>query len=205
MDAPANTAQLWPYTVSAIKQTLQTGKFDRTLLLQFHRAVAADTVAGALRDSLAGRLSAAALDKFRNTLLATLVTLLPRPGTLALAVGTGWLLNGVAMGSFGPTDLLFLGSRIFFLESLLWLTGVTRNPSWRDGPAMSRFLRLAAGFGLASLASSATGIALHMVLYRLFYADWYIAMMLLGPGLLYVIAACFVAVPFAASLRRVQR
>lgn len=144
-------------------------------------------------------------DAFRYTLLATLVTLLPRPGTLALAVGTGWLLNGVAMGSFGPTDLLFLGSRIFFLESLLWLTGVTRNPSWRDGPAMSRFLRLAAGFGLASLASSATGIALHMVLYRLFYADWYIAMMLLGPGFLYVIAACFVAVPFAASLRRVQR
>lgn len=53
-------------------KTLQTGKFDRTLLLQFHRAVAADTVAGALRDSLAGRLSAAALDKFRSTLLATL-------------------------------------------------------------------------------------------------------------------------------------
>ena len=54
-------------------KVLQTGKFDRTLLLQFHRAVAAETVAGALRDSLAGRLSAAVLDKFRSTLLATLV------------------------------------------------------------------------------------------------------------------------------------
>ena len=53
-------------------KVLQTGKFDRTLLLQFHRAVAAETVAGALRDSLAGRLSAAVLDKFRSTLLATL-------------------------------------------------------------------------------------------------------------------------------------
>jgi len=144
-------------------------------------------------------------DAFRYTLLATLVTLLPRPGTLALAVGTGWLLSGVATGSFGPTDLLFLGSRVFFLELLLWLTGVTRDPAWRDGPAVARFLRLGAGFGLASLASAAAGIALHMVLYRLFYADWYIAMMLLGPGFLYVVAACAVAVPFADSLRRVQR
>ena len=144
-------------------------------------------------------------DAFRYTLLATLVTLLPRPGTLALAVGTGWLLSGVATGGFGPTDLLFLGSRIFFLELLLWLTGVTRDPTWRDGTAAARFLRLGTGFGLASLASSAAGIALHMVLYRLFYADWYIAMMLLGPGFLYVVAACAVAVPFADSLRRVQR
>ena len=53
-------------------KVLQSGKFDRTLLLQFHRAVAAETVAGALRDSLASRLSAAVLDKFRSTLLATL-------------------------------------------------------------------------------------------------------------------------------------
>lgn len=133
------------------------------------------------------------------------MTLLPRPGTLALAVGTGWLLSGVAMGSFGPTDVLFLCSRILFLEALLWLTGVTRDPRWRDGAALSRFRRLATGFGLASLLSSATGLALHMVLFRLFYADWYIAMILLGPGFLYVVAACAVAVPFAASLRKVQR
>ena len=53
-------------------KVLQSGKFDRTLLLQFHRAVAAETVAGALRDSLAGRLSAGVLDKFRSTLLKTL-------------------------------------------------------------------------------------------------------------------------------------
>ena len=144
-------------------------------------------------------------DAFRYTLLATLVTLLPRPGTLALAVGTGWLLSGVATGSFGPTDLIFLGSRVFFLEALLWLTGVTRDPSWRDGGPLSRWLRLASGFGMASLLSSATGLALHMVLFRLFYADWYIAMVLAGPGFLYVILACAVAVPFADSLRRVQR
>ena len=53
-------------------KVLQAGKFDRTLLLQFHRSVAAETVAGALRDSLAGRLSAGVLDKFRSTLLKTL-------------------------------------------------------------------------------------------------------------------------------------
>lgn len=144
-------------------------------------------------------------DAFRYTLLATLVTLLPRPGTLALAVGTGWLLGGVATGGFGPTDLVFISSRVFFLEAMLWLTGITRDASWRDEPAFSRWLRLAGGLGIASFLSSATGLALHMVLFRLFYADWYVAMVLGGPGFLYVLLACAVAVPFADSLRKVQR
>jgi len=53
-------------------RVLQTGRFDRTLLLQFHRSVAADAVAGALRDSLASRLGAVALEKFRAALSAVL-------------------------------------------------------------------------------------------------------------------------------------
>ena len=69
MSQPAlcpSQAALYPLTLVLRR------RFDRTLLLQFHRAVAAETVAGALRDSLASRLSAAVLDKFRSTLLATL-------------------------------------------------------------------------------------------------------------------------------------
>jgi len=144
-------------------------------------------------------------DAFRYTLLATLVTLLPRPGTMTLAVVTGWLLNGVATGSFGPTDLLYLGSRVLFLEVALWLAGITRVEGWHAEAPWRRWLRLAAGFGTASALSSATGMAIHMVLYRLYYADWYVALIVGGPGFLYVVIACAVAVPFAASLREVQR
>ena len=57
----------------------------------------------------------------------------------------------------------------------------------------------------ASALSTLTGLSLHMALYRLYYADWYVAMLVLGPGLLYEALACAVAVPFAESLRGIQR
>ena len=56
-----------------------------------------------------------------------------------------------------------------------------------------------------TVLANGTALILHMTLYRLFYADWYIALLLGGPGFLYVALACAVAVPFADSLRRVQR
>ncbi len=144
-------------------------------------------------------------DAFRYTLLATLVTLLPRPGTGALMVLTGWLLSGIALGAFSATDVLFVGSRILWLEGALYLVGLTRTTHWREQAPVLRWLRLAAGFGLASVLTNATGLVLHITLYRLFLADWYVATLLAGPGFLYVVLACAVAVPFADSLRRIQR
>ena len=44
------------------------GKFAKTLLLQFHRSVGADAVAGAMKDSLAKKVAAGALAKFSETL-----------------------------------------------------------------------------------------------------------------------------------------
>ena len=48
---------------------LATGSFAKTLFLQFHRAVPAQAVAEALAESLAKRLPAATVDKFRVALL----------------------------------------------------------------------------------------------------------------------------------------
>ncbi|MCB9765486.1 MAG: hypothetical protein H6739_37275 [Alphaproteobacteria bacterium] len=153
----------------------------------------------------AGLLTGLIDDALRYALLATLLTLLPRPGTAALATLVRWLLSGVAMGTFSPTDLLFVGGRVLWLEGALWLAGVTRNPRWLDEPPALRWLRLSTGFGVASVLTSATGLVLHVTLYRLFLADWYVALMLAGPGFLYVVAACGMAVPFAESLRRIRR
>ena len=144
-------------------------------------------------------------DAFRYTLLATLITLLPRPGTGALAVLTGWLLSGIALGAFSATDVLFIGSRVLWLEGALYLFGLTRETGWREQSAVARWVRLSLGFGVASVLTSATGLVLHVTLYRLFFADWYVAMLLIGPGFLYVVLACALAVPFAESLRRIQR
>ena len=44
------------------------GRFAKTLLLQFHRSVDADAVAGAMKDSLAKKVTAGTLAKFSDAL-----------------------------------------------------------------------------------------------------------------------------------------
>lgn len=150
-------------------------------------------------------LTALVDDCLRYSLLATLLTLLPKPGTATLYLLTGWLLSGVVLGAFTPTDLLFVGGRVLWLEGALYLFGITRSKGWLDAGPTARWLRLGLALALASVASSATGMVLHVVLYRLFLAPWYVAGVLIGPGFLYVLLACAVALPFADSLRRIQR
>ena len=143
-------------------------------------------------------------DCLRSALLATLIVLLPRRGTATLFLLLGWLMQGIALGAFSPTDFVFVGARIFWLESFLWLAGLTRTTDWRDEGVGSRFARLTVGFAGASLLSMAGAIASQIVLFRLYYASWFILLMLALPGFLYDVLGCALAVTFASSLRRVQ-
>jgi hypothetical protein len=144
-------------------------------------------------------------DALRYALLATLVTLLPRPGVVTLSVLVTWLMRGVVLGGFGPIDVLFVGGQVFWLESCLWLAGLTRSGDWIESGAVSRWLRLGLGFSTASLLTSLSGLVLSMVLYRLYYAGWYVGALLALPGFLYVWLACGFATGFAQSLRGVER
>jgi hypothetical protein len=144
-------------------------------------------------------------DTFRTVLLATLVTLIPRPGTAALSLLVGYLLRGLALGSFHPVDLLSLGSTILFLETALFFFGLTRGSgAWREQPRFWRWIRLSCGFGLPAALTMLVSLAVAVVFYRLFYSDLYVALMVGLPGFAYVVAACGMAVGFAESLRRVE-
>ena len=144
-------------------------------------------------------------DVLRVTLLSTLLMLHPKRGVAALHSVVGWLLAGVALGDFAPTDLLFVGGRVFWLELFLALSGLSGGEAWTREGRLARWLRLSLGLGAAQLAGSATGVALHMTLYRLFMADWYIAMVLIGPGFLYVSLAAALSLRFSEGLRELQR
>ncbi|MSQ03065.1 MAG: hypothetical protein EXR71_14450 [Myxococcales bacterium] len=143
-------------------------------------------------------------DALQATLLGTLVTLLPRPGVATLSVLVAWLLRGVATGTLSPQDLLFVGCRIATLEASLWAFGLTRGVAWRDGARWMRLVRLGGGLAAAALLGTATALVLHSALYRLYYAPWYVGMVLAGPGFLYVLAAAGVAERVATQLRRVE-
>jgi hypothetical protein len=142
-------------------------------------------------------------DAFRTCLLAVLVMLVPRVGVVAFASLVGYLMRGLALGSFHPADLLYFGSVVCFLEGCLWLAGLTRHQRWLDEGRLSRWVRMSFGFGVANALSVAAGLVVTVVLYRLFLADWYVAMMLFLPGFLYVVVGCWLAVRFAESLRKV--
>lgn len=144
-------------------------------------------------------------DVLRTALLATLLSLLPRPGTLALFVVTTWLLSGLALGSFTPSDLIFVGARVFWLEGLAWLMGLTCGTAWLEQGRFVRFLRLSTVLGGASVMTSAIGMVLSVTLYRLHLAGWYVGLMLALPGFAYVLAGVALSLPFSASLRRLRR
>lgn len=143
-------------------------------------------------------------DALQYALLATLVALLPRPGVVAMAVLVAFLMRGIALGGFDPASVALLPGRIFWLEVCLWLAGITRSSRWLDEGRARRWLRLGAGFATASACSAAGALVTQMALYRLHYAGWYLVAVVLGPGFLYVWAACGLATGFSESLREVE-
>ena len=144
---------------------------------------------------------------FRYPLIVTVLFISPRIGTYALFSTIAWLLSGFSTGSFGLMDILFLTSRVFFMEFLLYLLGITRsqNSDWKQQSVLQQKIRFGIALSISGLLYGATGMALHVSLYRLYYADWYIAMMLLGPGFLYIWIATWISVPFARSIVKVLR
>ena len=143
-------------------------------------------------------------DALRACLLGTLLTLIPRRGVAALATCVGFTMRGLTTGAFHPVDLLYLGSTVFWLESWLWASGVTRGEAWREQSGRWVWARLAMALGGSNVCGMATGLVVSVAFYRLYYADWYVALMLALPGFAYVVVGCALAVPFARSLRRVE-
>jgi len=143
-------------------------------------------------------------DAFRACLLGTLIALLPRPGIAAMATVVGFLMRGLTLGAFHPVDLLYVGSAVLWLEGWLWVSGCTRGEGWLRGTRWHQWFRLSVGLGLANLCATATGLAVSVVLYRLFLADWYVVLILALPGFLYVLVGTWLAVDFAGALKRVS-
>jgi hypothetical protein len=143
-------------------------------------------------------------DAFRTALMMTLLMLVPRPGSATLAALVEAMLGALALGNIGPSQLLMLGNRILWTEGFLWCAGVTRSDAWtREAPWLI-WLRVSLGLGLANLMNGALGLVLASVLYRFYYADWYVVMILAGPSFGYVLIGCAIGLPFARSLRAVS-
>ena len=121
-------------------------------------------------------------------LIGALVTLIPLQGTVSLMMAVRLLLGMLAFGHMSPIVLLSYGVNAFLLEVSLGVAGVTSMTGAQDKPAIFSWRRIACLVLACALADTvATYIALQgmSVLYRLYFADWYIFMVMAVNGFVY--------------------
>lgn len=125
-------------------------------------------------------------------LLAALVLLIPRPGAILLMITVRLILSMLIFGHATPVSFLIQGSQAFILEAAFYLAGFTKPQSadLADGQAVPetgrwQLLLMALTAGVADSLSSFINIHVISLLYRLFYADWYIALTVIVNGFCY--------------------
>jgi hypothetical protein len=134
-------------------------------------------------------------------LVTSILFLVPRVGAMTLAGIVSYIMGGILFGSFGLTDILFLGSGIAFREILLFAFGVTKFKQPTHPPAIFPMM---IALGLADAASTFTSLTLHAVFYRLFFADWYILLNVFVTGFFYTCVGVYLGRPLGQSLRKVH-
>ena len=121
-------------------------------------------------------------------LTGALITLIPLQGVVSLMAVIRLLLGMVAFGHMSPIVILSYGVNAFLLEGALALSGFTSR-TLTDVPAAGfsprRLVSLALACALADTAATYVMLQGMSVLYRLYYADWYIYLVMAINGFLY--------------------
>ena len=141
-------------------------------------------------------------------LLAVLLTLYPRPGTLMLTHMASFVLNCVFGGFFGLMTVLYVTVSIVLGETALALMRVTTGTRLREPrprPDANIVWRVALGVGLANALPFPAQYGFSMALYRAHYPSWFIVAVTLGPGLVYGLLGAAVGTRLGYKLRRTRR
>ncbi|WP_440945669.1 hypothetical protein ACSAZL_16395 [Methanosarcina sp. T3] len=131
-------------------------------------------------------------------LIASLVVLIPKPGVVSLFMLVRFLLGGFITGSFTPITFITFSLSAILLEGMMYVAGITgKNPN----PG-SRF-RMGVVCGIADMASGYASFSVWMVLYRLFYSNWYITANILIDGFLYTFIGAWLGISLGNRLKKV--
>jgi hypothetical protein len=130
-----------------------------------------------LFNGLLGPFAAFATGLFRegitNLFVMALVVLIPLPGVVTLSMLISLVLFCL-LGSFNPVIILFMVVTMSTMEIALYLAGFTRGPQ-NDFTRTPKALILAAlGMGTAGAFATFVDYNLYMLLYRLYYANWFV-------------------------------
>lgn len=131
-------------------------------------------------------------------LIASLVVLIPKPGVVSLFMMVRFLLGGFITGSFTPISFITLSVSAVILEVMMYTAGITgKNPDPENR------LKVGVVCGIADMISGYTSFSVWMVLYRLFYSNWYITANILIDGFLYTFIGAWFGISLGNRLKKV--
>ncbi len=113
-----------------------------------------------------------------------LVVLVPLPGVVALSMLMSMVLTCL-MGGLSPVIILFMVVAMSTSEIALYLTGFTRANGSSLAATKKALVLAALGMGAAGAFAVFVDYHLYMLLYRLYYADWFIRANIVIVGFLY--------------------
>ncbi|MCO5383928.1 MAG: MptD family putative ECF transporter S component [Methanosarcina barkeri] len=131
-------------------------------------------------------------------LIASLVVLIPKPGVVSLFMMVRFLLGGFITGSFTPITFITLSVNAIILELMLYAAGITSK-----NPALENRFKMGIICGFADMTSGYVSFSVWMVLYRLFYSDWYITANILIDGFLYTFIGTWFGISLGNRLKKV--
>jgi hypothetical protein len=116
--------------------------------------------------------------------IMTLVVLVPLPGVVTLSLLMSTILTCL-MGNFNPLIILFMVVTMSTSEIVLYVTGFTRAGAQDFTRTRKALIRAALGMGVANAFATFVDYNLYMLLYRLFYAKWFVWANIIVVGLIY--------------------
>jgi hypothetical protein len=159
-----------------------------------------------LFNGLLGPFSAFATGFFRegiaNLFIMALVVLIPQPGVVTLSMLMSLVLFCL-MGGANPVIILFMLVSMSTMEIALYLTGFTRKPDSRFSQSSKALLLAAFGMGTADAFATFVDYNLYMLLYRLYYANWFILANIFIVGFTYTAIFAPAGVMLGNKLKRV--
>ena len=133
-------------------------------------------------------------------LVVSLLVLFRAPGVLALMYFIKYLLAGLMFGHFTPLGLLSVCVNIVVLEFILYACGFYRRQVLSSRYLLLVSLLLGVGDALITLVN----LEQMMFFYRLYYADWYLALYMLVNGLLYSSIGAWLGAKTGSKLQQVM-
>lgn len=133
-------------------------------------------------------------------LVVALLVLFRAPGVLTLMYFVKYMLSGLMFGHFTPLGLLSMCVNVAILETLLCLSGFYRKEVLSKGYMLFICLLMGVGDALVTFVN----MEQMMFFYRLYYADWYLALYMLVNGLVYSSIGAWLGAKTGSKLQQVM-